>query len=134
MWTSTVLAPLSGPPSQTSSRISRLETTSPARRARWSRTANSRGVSATGVPARAQVRAAESTTRSPSTVRCGAREPMRRARALRRATRTRKEKGLERKSSAPVSRASASSHSPSLAVSIRIPASLPAARSREQTR
>ena len=46
----------------------------------------------------------------------------------RRATRTTNEKGFERKSSAPVSRASASSYSPDLAVSTRIGVQLPSAR------
>jgi hypothetical protein len=49
-----------------------------------------------------------------------------------RATRTTKENGFDRKSSAPVSRASASSHSPSFAVSMRIGVQMSSSRSVRQ--
>ena len=52
----------------------------------------------------------------------------RRSNARIRATSTTKENGFERKSSAPVSSASASSYSPDLAVSIRIGVVTPSSR------
>ena len=57
---------------------------------------------------------------SPTTWAAGRGPAPRRTMARRRATSTTKENGLDRKSSAPVSRASASSYSPDLAVSMRI--------------
>ena len=104
--------------------------TSPARRIRNSSSENCRGVSATGQSPRQTWCAAGSRRRSPTSSTTGALGRPRRSSARSRASSTTYENGLARKSSAPASRARASSSGPERAVSIRIGVQSPSARRR----
>ena len=122
MYTSTMLRSPAKSYSHTPSRISRLVTTCPARRTRNSSTSNCRAVSVTSAPARHTRRPTGIDAQVAGAGRHGSPPDRRPAAATSgtRATSTGNENGLVRKSSAPVSRASASSSSPSFAVSTMI--------------
>ena len=95
------------------------------------RTAAASGRSA-GLPRQTRC-SAGSSPRSPTVRTAGRSPPPRRSSARIRAISTTNENGLARKSSAPASRARASSSAPDRAVSIRIGTQLPAVRSRAQS-